>query len=266
MRIEVPVTPYVFKYIVHKYGGGHHDLTESRRHTLRLAFEHMRMGGEMVPLERKALGRHIELDIGSDHVLKRLYRHFEPLLRAGGYFHHQFMERMLMYVQDQEDLAQILDLRQSEWNREMALRTFLQKYQITEIDWSYDSASRQLRRLIRPLPGYNQHKDLKAYIDRKFQFRPATDPKVRWISGYKEAENPGELFSQQEDMVRMCSVVHGESNPSITFAAYSRYHQGLVAKTIRVPDSVVASDTIHDYTDQVCRIINQYLLDGYTII
>lgn len=264
MKAEIPVTPYVYKYLSQEFGKGPLDLTQSHRHQLRLAFEHLRLGAEFVPKQSR-IPFTVVLDLGDDHMLRRLYRMNEPMLRAGTYFNSQFMERMYHYVSDQEDLANIHGLSKSEWNREMSLRCFLEKYGITEADYSYDAASRQLRRLIRPKKGYNPRKNLKDYLDRKYQFQPARDPKVRWVSGYKEFSEPGLLFSQEEDMVRLCSMIEEAGVYRIHFAAYSRWHKDLVGKTLRVPDDIVKKGKLHEYVDAVCRIINQYLLDGYTI-
>ena len=265
MLAYIPVAPYVYKYLSREFGSAPYDLTASHTHVLKMAFQHLRLGAEHVPKTHKTPGRTVILDLGTDRVLQKLYGEFQPLIRAGSHFHSQFMERMYLYVSDQEDLAQTLDLSKKQWNRESALRAFLHKYEITEIDYPYDSASRQLRRLIYPREGYHQRQNLKAFIDRKFVFRKAPSLYVKWISGWNEYQNPDELFSPSEDMVRMCTLQEEKGVWRIHFSAYSRWHKGLKPCTLRVPDDIVKAGDLHRYTDEACAIINAYLLDGFTI-
>ncbi len=136
---RIPVTPYVFQFLLHTYGSSPYKIAGSQSNDLKVSLLNMQMAAEPVVLERKLPGKYIVLDLGNDPVLTEALDKCQPLIKAGQYFQHEFnlimrkaVEAILSYYPDS--------------NNQLALASFLSAHGITEDIYPFDSAYRQLSR------------------------------------------------------------------------------------------------------------------------
>ncbi len=237
--VEIPVTPYVYKYLVHTYGQPPFDLAFNRHNALRMAFQFMALSA--TPMQKTTDSPttlvYLQLNLGESEQLATQYKRILLIAKAGLFFHQQFVDAMLKWINYQEILASSLCLDKKQWNREIALANFLQHYDINEDEYSFDSASRQLRRQIRFSPEIEQ---IRSKVYRKCNF-----------------------CTQQAHAYKFAKLIRQGDGYRIRFSAFSLSRGSLFAKDIRIPRNVIQSGTLEDYADKWISTINDYLLKGY---
>lgn len=247
MTIEIPVTNYVFKYLVHTYGEPPYHLAYSRQNDLRLALEYMSLRGE--PVLSKSPARMVRLELGDNHMLAKIAKSYPDILATGTFFLHEFFQAMRAWVFAQEDLATQLGLSMSQWNRQSAIKVWLEKHNISEDDYSLSSAYRQFLRK-KTLPD----RFFSEKIRQKFDFL-GTGSKHFRLCTYAEDEGPKVSMPKGE-------AVH---LPAARFFAWSRSKEKLIRCRYYIPHKQLHANTHLDYYYQASEVINHYLLTGHSV-
>ncbi|MEL6851795.1 MAG: hypothetical protein AAFP92_24950 [Bacteroidota bacterium] len=237
MVIEIPVSPYVYKFIVSTYGDTPlYHLANSRKNTLRVAFQYFALSAEVVVPENRLPAKIIQLDIGDDINLKRAAALNRNLLTSGTFFEHEFNQALNQFIEFQEALARKWGLPETMWNKSQALQDFLDRYHITPYEYSWDSAYRALTRR-------NDRKliYLRETLIRKYEFS-----------------------SGENQHFRLAKLRYGKT-PRIVFSCYSRSKEDIIERVDWIPRKYVAREIYLPYAEKVISIINNFLLKGYTI-
>lgn len=244
MRREViiGVTPYVRKYIAKTYGPSEKfDLTSSPRNDLRISLINLDYTASVPILpSRRASGCNIIFDLGTDQNLISTYEKSKRWLKVRSYFEYEFNLMLKNYLAAQAELAEKLGLSQSQYNARIGLETFLEKYEIEDYEYSYESLRRQWNRL--------RQKDYTyfyAFLTGKLGFRP---PENQEFTNY---------FSPAR--------LQGKQRMRITFHCYSRKHEDIIEKELYVPQKTIRSGDWVEWTDIAIHLINNLLRQGYTI-
>lgn len=236
MKVSIGVMPYVYKYLAHTYGRPPYDVTFSQQNDIRISLENMHLTAEPFVPERRLPGRYIELDIGENHQLARLIESHRPLIKSGHFFEHQFHLAMRRYVQAQESLAKKEEMPRTAWNKMQALADFLQIHDITEEEYSLESAYKQLYRL----------------RDEDLVFLAA---KVRQKFGFSGAEN---------QHFKLCRI-NGEKRRQVVFYCFSRSAEDIVRKRAYIPKPICEHGNWQTYAENLMRVINDFLIRGQSV-
>ena len=250
LTIQVPVTTYIYKYVWHHYGpGDRFNISLSRQNALRIALEHLNFDAWADPFHNQLPGRYIHLQVDESDGIRDIIDTATPWLRAGYFYQQQFNHSLHTYIDAQRDLARAHRLKETEWNARLGLERFLQKYNIEEHEYSYESLRRQYNRV-------NQDKweFFRKKLSLEFDFCPRS---IDDMGGFAMNER----ISQQ---IKPCRLVksHGLQ---IYFNAYSRRKHQVRRVEIRVPRGLVRKNEHYEWIDIHFRIINGYLKRGYTI-
>lgn len=135
--ITIEVTPYVYRFLLKEYGLGAGPFPLTKNHDLAMAFSSIGLLAEPVPRPSHVIGRRIKLDVVNNPSAQRLVRENQHLLNSGLYFQHEFFRTMRTWVSALTDTG----VAATE-----ALSRFLAHYDISEEEYSFDSAYRQLTR------------------------------------------------------------------------------------------------------------------------
>ena len=233
-KLRVSVAPYVHAYLATRYGPSPYDLTHSNRNELRMAFSYMWMGVEFWP--RTKHGHYVVIDLGNDHTLLRAYQYNKPFLKAGYFFQGEFMRAMRGYVKAQEALANSLNLGPSAWNKKWAIDQFLKDHNVDPNSYDFFSAYRQHNRMEQA-----DFSELEKKCSTKFDFRPSDN-----------------------QYFKLCSVSFGKKI-RIIFWCYSREQEDLRRCEYHIPVKLVRSGDWLTYAKTSMHIINDFLLNGYTV-
>lgn len=242
-KVRVPVTNYVFKYLAIRYGEMRYHRTDtpyvlnfSHHNDLRMALGNMGLSGKLVPPDTRHIGKEIILDLGESRGLVEMVKQFNPFLKAGMYFFHEFVLAMRFWVDSQETMAASLNIRPSEWNRQIALQNFLDQYQITEIDYDFDSAYRQLTRRRK-----DENKNFLAKIRQKFDFHDRNN-RLYKLAKIKNCDRDG-LY--------------------VEFYCYSQSDAEMKRRRMIVPKHNLRDQ--HDEAERIAQSINHHLVRGYCL-
>lgn len=236
MRIEINVAPYVYQYIFARYGTGPYDLTDLKRNQMRLRFIDMRWQADLLPMPKRP-GVSIALELGDDNQLSKAFNRNKLFLRAGMFFHAEFMNHLRQYVAAQESLAKKWHAKPSQWNKKQAIEDFLSEHGIDPDAYDFFSVYRQLNRL-------EQADDA------------ALEQKLRKKFGFSVSEN---------QHVKLCRIWHDRQDIIIGFQCYSRSKMDIVTKRHQIPRKLVRAGDWMSYAHKAIGIINHKLLGGYTV-
>ncbi|MCB0476223.1 MAG: hypothetical protein KDC69_11140 [Flavobacteriaceae bacterium] len=237
MQVEIPVMPYVYKYLVRTYGLPPYHIAHSRKNDLMFAFSFLTMTAKPVIKRNRIPGRTIILDIGDNKLLADLAEKNRPVLQAGLFFHHEFDLTVRRYVEAQEKLAERLNLPRNEWHREQALLEFLQSYDITEDEYALESAYKQLYRKRRADKVF-----LAQNIAQKFDFSPG-----------------------KNDRFSLSKLTKKRGYPIISFYCYSRTKQQSTQRYLHISSKAIDQGWAEEFTLNAIEVIDNFLLQGYTI-
>lgn len=239
--VKVGVTPYVFKYIYQTYGpADKFDLTGSYKNDLRISLINLDYTARP-PLPSSVKGRFISFDLGNEQSLIEAFTKGQKWLKVRSYFEHEFNLILKKYLEAQADFADKLGLTQSQYNARIGLEMFLEKYQITESEYSYDSVRRQWNRV--------RQKDFAffyTFLTRKLGFSPA--------------DNQGFGFTYFSP----ARLIYG-NRKRIRFQAYSRSKEDIVIREVYVPQALSLSGDWVEWSDIVIQAVNSLLRKGYTV-
>lgn len=237
MIIQIPITPYSFKYLLKKYGPGPYDISgASKTNQIRLAYRYLHLCAEPTAPLKRIPGCHIALDLGNDANLHKLKKLNEDLLKAGLFFEHEFNQAMKGFIEAQRLLAEKKSMPMSEWSVSAALEDFLAFYEITEDEYSWESAYRKLTRY--------KEVDRIFFVSKlckKFDFR-ASDNQY-----YKLAYLGGQKYKY------------------IAFQCFSRSAEDIVMKRHRIPSAVSSWGKTEEYASTAIEVINDFLIRGYSV-
>ncbi len=133
-RVKIGVTPYVFRYLLTQYGPGPYQVAPNS--DLALGLYQMALIAETLPKQPKQLGCFIQLDLPPS--LEATLSANEVLIKTGAYFQHEFFMAMRVSVQSFQEVG----ITQID-----GLSRFLKMNGITEEEYDFQSAYRQLSRL-----------------------------------------------------------------------------------------------------------------------
>lgn len=236
MRIEVYVTPYVFKYLKHTYLDDPYIITGAQN-DLRIAFEFLSFRAYLPPIKLGKLGGHkITLDLGDNPALAALAEN-TALLKSGAFYQHEFNLALRRYIQAQEDLSSELGLTAYEWSRDRSIKTFFAKYGITEDDYSLDSAYRQTTR--------TKDADLRFFSE-----------KIRTMFGFSGSGNSDYALAR---------LVKDGPDRLLMFNAWSRSKKQRRRCRIYVPRKIRDTDKEPFFIENGLKIINSFLLAGRSV-
>lgn len=250
LTIQVPVTTYIYKYVWHHYGpGDRFNISLSRQNALRIALEHLNFDAWADPFHNQLPGRYIHLQVDESDGIRDIIDTATPWLRAGYFYQQQFNHSLHTYIDAQRDLARAHRLKETEWNARLGLERFLQKYNIEEHEYSYESLRRQYNRV-------NQDKweffRKKLYAEFEFCM-------------HDSVPNDGSAYSERlSQQIKPCRLIKCDGL-MIYFNAYSRSRRQVHRLQIRVPRRLIQSEEHWEWIDIHFRIINGYLKRGYTI-
>lgn len=247
-RIRVGVSPYVYKYIWKQYGpGDRFEVSASRNNTLRLALTFLPMAAEVIPCPERLPGRSIYLDLGTSQELRAAAQAARPFIRAGYFFQHEFNQAILTYIEAQRDLARRQGLKETEWNARLALEQFLDRYEIEEHEYSYDSLRRQYNRV-----NHDQARFFSEKLSMIFEFCPCGK------SGLSDAD-----IQRAQQSFTPCRVYFG-LQPRIVFRAFSRRRGKIHPYELRIPRKLLDLDEHWPWIKANVGIINHHLRQGVT--
>lgn len=242
-HVKVGVTPYAYKYISRTYGPtDKFDLTSSYKNDLRISLINLDYTAmPPLPSEGKRGGSFILFDLGSDPSLINAYIENQKWLKVRSYFEHEFNVILKNYLEAQADFADKMGLSQSQYNARIGLETFLEKYEISESEYSYDSLRRQWNRLRQKDRTY-----FYAFLSRKLQFLPIENQPIKPM-----------YFSPAR--------IVGHHRKKIWFMAYSRSKEDIVIRELSVPHKLILSGDWVEWSDIVIQAINSLLRKGYSV-
>lgn len=241
LLVAIPTTPYVYRYLLAKYGEGPYDLRRGAHNPLRVSLEHFQVFAEVAD----HLGRipyTIELVLPPD--LAATYETQASGLSAGMFFEHEFVESMRTWVEAQVDLGHRTGLPQQEANKYRALIHFFERHGIREEDYSLEAA---YRRLTRHREADGQY--LREKLVRKYRFCPYEKPADR---------------RARRTVARIGSDGRGAR---IRFWATSAEAGRVVEKTHRIPAKLFRQGDAEwkPYARSVMGIISELVNSGWAV-
>ncbi|MEM6765668.1 MAG: hypothetical protein AAF655_12105 [Bacteroidota bacterium] len=237
MRLYIPITPYVKKYLAATYGPDPYPVSHQGPTTdLFLQFKYMALNaGTVVKEPGTPKYPHVQITF-DDPDLISLHPSLEPLIKSGVFFQHAFYLNMRRFIEGQELLAKEKGLNRAEWNRQQAVKSFLDLFGITEEELSLESAYRHLQR--------------KLSDDQVFFFQKLTK-----IHEFRPSDN---------QMFRLGRIVR-PNRPTIAFDCYSRSKEDIIIKEHRIPPKLVRANNWQDYAHTAMEVINDFLIKGYSV-
>lgn len=147
--VQVPVQPYVAKFLAHQYGAhpGNQHYRLTRDSDLGLSLLNLGFSVEIVPQVQRLPGVYIQIDLGDDAKLLTAFERNRPWMEAGAFFQHEFNQALRTHLDAQRQLANVLELSEKDWNARIGLELFMQRYGITNDEYDYDSLRRHMNRL-----------------------------------------------------------------------------------------------------------------------
>lgn len=241
-EVRVGVTPYVKKYILRTYGPGEkYDLTLRNRSDLRISLINLDYTAEIPLLPSRGPGSNIVFDLGDDPHLVDTYTRAERWIKVRAYFEHEFNVILKNYLAAQAELAERLNLSQTQYNARIGLESFLEKYGIEDWEYSYDSLRRQWHRLKQ-----KDYSDFYGLLSKKL--------------GFRVTDNQGLSYK-----VFTPAHVVGVQDLVIWFTAYSRSAEDIIVKRLRIPPKLIASGDWVEWSDIAINYINSQLRRGCTV-
>lgn len=240
--VKVWVTPYVKKYIDRTYGPtDKFYLTGSVRNDLRIALINLGITATIPARSSHAAGSYLLFDLGEDPRLHDAWEKNQPWLKVRAFYEYEFQLVLRKYIEAQSDLASRLRLSESEFSGKVALELFLEKYDIEEWEYSYESLRRQWNRI--------RQKDLsgiEAKVNVKFDFRTCCFPS-----------------DSTPDFVP--ARIWQGPRKRIVFRAWSRSRQALTDYVMYVPFRIAKESDELFYCQLTTKVINSYLAKGFTV-
>lgn len=234
MTVNVPVSAYVYDYLLSTQGPGPYDLSVKARNNLRLSFFHFGVTADFWPQPISLPGYYVTLDFGEDSELSQAYQALLSLLKTGAFYQAEFMQALRQYVAAQESLAKRWGLSKKVWTKGKAIDSFLEDHKIRPNSYDFYAAYRQLNRL--------EQAEKKLFSE-------------------KLCQKLG-LCARGDYPYKLCYLYYGKNQKYIAFWAYSASAKKLIRKRHRIPKKVLLGRDWLGYVREAMNIINQNLMRG----
>lgn len=240
--VRIGVTPYVRKYIMKTYGPtDKFYLAGSARNDLRISLINLELTARTPLITKPGPGCFLNFDLGEDPALWAAWEKNQPYIKIRSYYEYEFQLILRKYIEAQADLARRMGLSESQYSGKVGLDMFLEKYEIEEWEYSYESLRRQWNRV--------KTKDLTA-IEEKLG-------KIFDFSGTGYPVDSPPRFSPP--------LLYNDNGLRICFHAYSRSEGKTRRCRVQVPAKLAATGQHHEWTALACKVITNYLQKGFTV-
>lgn len=168
MIISIPTTGYVRRYLLNEYGPDPYYLDVDPKNRLRLEFLSVHIHTPYSSLYTHAS---IQIDIGDSKLLSDYYSQNKIQFDRGVFGAHEFFCAFYHQVEAMYKMGKEMGLSLSQMNYRIAIEKFMDRYQISEEEYSYDNLYRQFSRQKRVRKKYQKNRPWKNPERGVFQIR-----------------------------------------------------------------------------------------------